>query len=247
MARPKVLRRFRAGAAVAGSLTAADTGALPESDFERKRHIARRLESFDDVLLETVTDDAIERGRNVCACAVELRRIFLQDRRHRVGSRVAFERSSAGQHFVQHGAERKEVRASIDRLSANLLGRHVADRAHHRAGIGSRRENGRLSRGAVGWPLSRRGRSREPEVQDLHAPVAEQEDVVGFQIAMDDTLVVSGRETAGHLNGAVGRFTDRQRTLGETLAQRLAVEELHHRVRVAVLGAHVEDRQDVRV
>ena len=79
------------------------------------------------------------RRRNVGSRAGELGRVFLEDRRHRVGGRVALERALAGQHFVEHRAEGEQIAARVDGLPAHLLGRHVADRAHHRARVGHRR------------------------------------------------------------------------------------------------------------
>ena len=43
----------------------------------------------------------------------------------RVGDRVAGERRQAGQHFVEHAAERPDVGPLVDRLAARLLGTHV--------------------------------------------------------------------------------------------------------------------------
>ena len=42
--------------------------------------------------------------------------------------------SDAGRHLIEHGAERKQVGARVGELPARLLGRHVAHRAHRRAG-----------------------------------------------------------------------------------------------------------------
>ena len=39
----------------------------------------------------------------------EFRRVLLEDRGHRVGGRVALERALAGEHFVEHGAEREQI------------------------------------------------------------------------------------------------------------------------------------------
>ena len=45
------------------------------------------------------------------------------------------ERPLAAQQFVEHDAGGKQVAACVDRLAAALLGRHVARRADHRAGL----------------------------------------------------------------------------------------------------------------
>ena len=48
-----------------------------------------------------------------------------QDGVHGPERAVALERPAAGEHFVEHGAEREDVRAPIDGLAAHLLRRHV--------------------------------------------------------------------------------------------------------------------------
>ena len=58
--------------------------------------------------------------------------------RHRVGRRRALERALAGAHLVEHAAEREQVGAGVHALPAHLLGRHVAGRAEHGAGVGDR-------------------------------------------------------------------------------------------------------------
>ena len=83
-------------------------------------------------------------------------------------------------------------------LAANLLRRHVADRAHHHAGFG-------LDRQCLGgcrcrW---RRVQPRQPEIQDFDAAVASQEDVVGLQVPVDDPCSVRGSKAVGNLNGAI--------------------------------------------
>ena len=42
----------------------------------------------------------------------------------------------AGGHFVEHHAERKQIRARVEFFAAGLLRRHVGDRAHRAAGAG---------------------------------------------------------------------------------------------------------------
>jgi hypothetical protein len=43
----------------------------------------------------------------------------------------------------------------------------------------------------------------EPEIDNLHAPVARDQDVVGLEVAMDESGGVRGRETIGDLQGEV--------------------------------------------
>ena len=60
----------------------------------------------------------------------------LDDRGDEARRARAFECSAAGEHFVEHRAERKDVRAGIDRLALELLGGHVWKRPEDRAACG---------------------------------------------------------------------------------------------------------------
>ena len=54
-------------------------------------------------------------------------------------------------------------------------------------------------------------RLRQTEVEHLHRAVFANLDVRGFQVAMDDPLLVCGFERVGNLLGNGERFVDRQR------------------------------------
>ena len=62
---------------------------------------------------------------------------------------------------------------------------------------------------------------------------------------MDDTLVVSGGETARHLRGIADGFARGKRTTRKTLAERLTFQKLRHRKKNSVVVSEVEDREDV--
>ena len=89
---------------------------------QRKPQIAGRLESRRRTLLETAIDDPLQSRRNMTFCERKVRRILLQDRSHRLGARFALKRATARQHFVEHEAEREDVRAVISGHAANLFG-----------------------------------------------------------------------------------------------------------------------------
>jgi len=110
----------------------------------------------------------------------------------RVDRALTAERLSPGQRLVEYDAEREDVPAVIDLAAADLLGRHVADRAERHPG--SSRASPRVIR------VGRRRRDlRQPEVQNLRVSVPGDQNVVGFQIAMDDALIVCHHERRGHL------------------------------------------------
>ena len=94
-------------------------------------------------------------GRHVAPDRTDRRRRLREDAGDRDDRRIARERPPAGEHLVQHGAERKDVRAIADRPPLRLFRRHVRDRADDDTelgrGRGRHRRRDRLSRGASGF------------------------------------------------------------------------------------------------
>ncbi len=158
---------------------------------ERERDVLGGLEPVPRILLQTMPHDVIQRGRNVSTRRRQLRRLVPDDRGERVARRVLPERSIPREELVQDRPERKDVRAVIDREPARLLRRHVPDRPHHLAGLRlalDRRGLGRLAGFRGLDPL------RQPEVQDLDVTVPRDEHVLGFQVPVDDPVLVRRRE-----------------------------------------------------
>src|ERR1700704_5772928 len=58
---------------------------------------------------------------------------FVQDRSAGCSGGGSLERPATGGHFVKHDTEREQVATLIERLSRNLLRRHVSHRAHRAA------------------------------------------------------------------------------------------------------------------
>ena len=168
----------------------------------------------------------------------------LQDRAHRLGGRVAMERALARQHLVKNRAKREYVRSGIGRLALHLLGRHIAERSHDDAGLGScrRRRQVRLrTRAALGL-----SQLCQTEVEDLDSPVFGDEEVLGLQIPMHDSLLVRGSEPVRDLQSEVDRLARGKGAASEAGAQRLPFEKLRDDVRRVVVRADVVDSGDVR-
>ncbi len=135
--------------------------------------------------------------------------------------------------------------SAIEGRARDLFRRHVAERAEHdaRTGEGGRRRvRVRLDR--VAWGGHGAG---EAEVEQLDLTGGRHEDVFRLEVAMDDALVVRGRQSEGHLRAEIDDAPDRQAAVGELVAQRPAFEQLHGRVGHAVVAAVAVDREDVRV
>jgi hypothetical protein len=129
----------------------------------------------------------------------------------------------------------------IRHLAAHLLRRHVPNRPEDRPRFCPARDRRGIVRGEHNLL------ARQAEVEDLDAAVSSDEQVVGFEIAMDDASFVRGAEAVGDLNGVIDGLPGRQRTVRQQPAQRLAVEQFHDGVCDAVRAAEVKDREDIRV
>ena len=93
-------------------------------------------------------------------------RLLVENCRHRLRGRFPAKRADARQQLVKDDAERKEICAMVDRQATDLLGRHVADRAEHDAGLCRRVRRPRSVPRQILRQLC------QPEVENLHATVA---------------------------------------------------------------------------
>ena len=147
-----------------------------------------------------------------------------------------------GGHFVENQAKRKNVGASVEGFAAGLLGRHVGERAHSDAGFGELL--GSL-RGIVG---SRVGvKFGEAEVEDFGMIAFGDEDVGGFDIAMDDALGVSGVESVGNFDGEREKIESFDGLAADAVFQSVAIEKFHGDEGIAVLVVDFVDSADIGV
>ena len=205
----------------------------------------RRVEALLGALLEAVADDPVECGRDVLIRDGDLRRVLSQDRRHRLGGRVALEGAAAGEHLVEDRAEGEDVRARVGGLALDLLGRHVAERSQDHAGLGRRGRGREVRAGAL---LLGVRQLRQAEVEDLHAAVVGDEEVLGLQVPVDDPLLVRGGEAVDDLERVVDRAARRDPAAREHRAKRLPFEQLLDDIgRAVVARADVVDGGDVGV
>ena len=94
--------------------------------------------------------------------------------------------NSAAEHLPQHRAEPPQVRPRTDGLAGELLRRHVAQRADHRAG----------RRQPLGGVVEH---ARDAEVDEPSPPVALEQDVAGGHVAVHDPALVGMHERLRHL------------------------------------------------
>ena len=138
------------------------------------------------------------------------------------------------QQLVGEHAHREHVRAPVDRLAADLLGREV--------GGGAQRDP-RLRQVRLG--LERLG---DAEVHDLDGAVVQDADVGGLDVAVHDVGVVRVGEAVGDRHQDLDLAGDRDRIAAlDLLVEVLSGQELLDDVGDAVLDAEVVDRGDVAV
>jgi len=151
----------------------------------------------------------------------------------------------SGGHFVEHGAEGEKVGAGIEFLAESLLRRHVGDGAKDAVTAA----DGVLgnSRGVTGG--GRNGSLKrhfgEPEVEQLGLAARGDENVGRLDVTMNDALGVRGVEGVGDLNAEVEKEIEPQRLAGDTLAEVLAIEQLHGEKGAAFVLAYFVDSANV--
>ena len=139
-------------------------------------------------------------------------------------------RHAADQHLVEDDAEAVQIRASIQLLAARLLGAHVVRRAHHRAGARHAR------RRIIG--------AGDAEIGQRRGAVIAQQDVVGLDVAVDETLLLRVVDRAGdfarHAQG------EGDRAWRAVLAQHRTAGKIFHRhVVIVAAAADIVDADDV--
>ena len=140
-----------------------------------------------------------------------------------------FEASTAGEHLEEDAAECPDVCARVHRLAARLLRAHVGGGAQDHSGLGHRGcGDGWRLRDARCCDARRLHGLRQAEVQDLHRAVGTHLDVRGFQIAMDDALLMRGFESLGDLLRDWQRLVDWDRALCKALRQVVTFDQFHH-------------------
>jgi len=142
----------------------------------------------------------------------------------------------ARKHLVRHASQRIHVAAAIDvSLPGNLLGAHIVRRPERQPGFGE--------------AIASRGLHREgdAEIRDQGQAVLE-EDVLGFDVAMNDATPVRVVERRGDRLGDRHGCVDRE--LGfpiQLVAERLALDVGHYVVEETVRLTRIEQREDMRV
>jgi hypothetical protein len=169
---------------------------------------------------------------------------------------LALKRLPAGEHFVEHHAEREHVAPVIPAHAARLLRRHVRGGAENRAGLrtlgavalakvahGRQRRRIREARGRLDRAVLVTG-LRQPEVQHFDLVVRCDLDVRGLEIAVNNALFVRRFERFRQLTRDVHGGNRRHGPGRQHLAQRLARDQLHHQEMAPLSFLQAEECRD---
>ena len=198
--------------------------------------LARLLGALARVLLEAAHQDVLELLADLRPeGARRLRDLVddaVQDRLDLTG-----EGRLADEAFVEHDAERVDVRAAVEGPRGDLLGREVGDGPHERARLGEARLGG-----GVG----------EAEVHHAHAHaraafLARDHDVGGLDVAVNDAARVAVVEGLGDLDADVHDLAEAQRLVADESQQGRPPDQRHDEEERPLVSAEIVDRDDRRV
>src|SRR6266542_1095280 len=124
---------------------------------------------------------------------------------------------------------------------AHLLGRHVACGAHHGSWIRVDFSSSNISLRHVF--AGRLDQFCQAKIENLYAIVFSDKEVVGFEISVDDSLVMRSGETARYLSCAVDCFARGRRTRNQDTAQPLRSSHLRIHVSRALMCPNLVNDQ----
>ena len=206
------------------------------------------------IFFEGFVDDARELGRKSGIEPDGSDRRMIEDAIENFSRAVAAKRGAASSHFIENNTEAEEIAASVKFTAASLFGRHIGDGAESGSGAG---EMGfidgvvAVQRGAGGC-FARDGRFggkslRETKIENFCLSTRSDEEVRGFDVAMNDAFQVSGVKRVSSLNGEGKRFVKRKRLAGDGVLEGLAIQKFHDDEWVAVFFTDFINGADVRV
>ena len=149
------------------------------------------------------------------------------------GCRVV--RSSSRKHLMEQHSERVNVRAHVKRLTIHLFRTHVCRRAHRRP-----------------WPLPTvyfRNNLCDTKIHYLYMPFFIEENVAWFDVAVDDAMLMSVRESMKYLfKHRIGLLLNYQSVLlGYEIFEGATIDIFHYQEHTIFVLNKVEELHDVRV
>ena len=146
---------------------------------QRVEQNVRRLRSVARFFLDHSPNQRDQRRRRVGAKFLDRPRSLVQVLENNGQRRVADKRRDAGQHSIRDDSERINIGTRIDFSAARLFRTHIERRSHREPGS-SQRRGGRADVSVE---------PRQAEVDDLNRSVRVEQNVLRFDVAMNDARV----------------------------------------------------------
>jgi hypothetical protein len=143
------------------------------------------------------------------------------------------------QELVGDDAPRELIDARVERIAAQLFGRHVERRADDLSFLGDG-----VARAFAAAPNDL---SRDAEIEHFDDAITAHHDVLGLDVAMHEAAGVRRRERARDVAEPSQSHRHAHRRIADERAQRAPRDELHRDERVPLVLAHVEHGHGVGV
>src|SRR5579862_129551 len=242
--------RFASGGAIGlqGAVSAGAGTGIALQPFEFRTHFGGALIAELAILLKGSADDVVEPGRQISVEAQYGNGLAFENGVEDDAGTLALEGQSAGGHFVQDHAERKEIGAGVEIFGADLFGRHVGDGADGGAGTGQMLAGGVLSQtvGDRGPTAYLRGfHLREAKIEDFGVAAVGDKNIGGLDVAVNDAFGVSGVQGVRDFDSQAQEHLGIERAATDAMAEGDAVEELHGDEAAAGLFADFVNGADI--
>src|SRR5262249_23130939 len=132
----------------------------------------------------------------------------------------------------------------INRATSHLFRRHVAGSPHHGSRISMDASSGDFSLRYVACWLEKLGKTK---IQNLHPVVIGYKEIVGFEVAMDDSFFVRRCESVSNLHRVIHCFALRYRSLVQSFPKGFTFKQFGNDVRSSFMSADVINNQYVRM
>ncbi len=142
--------------------------------FQGLPQFVARLIALHGIFGDGLLDDGIDRRRQGRLDGSRRDRVVIHHLVDDGGRTLPGEGLLAGEHLVEHGAEREDVRAMVDAAAGGLLGGKVARGAQHHARLGKA-------------GITQLG---DAEIHHLDGAAVGDHQVGGLQVAVDDACLV---------------------------------------------------------
>ena len=209
-------------------------GLAVEETIQILGQVARRVVAPGGIFLQALGDQGLQVLGEVGDDLAERLRLLQDELEEDTGEVQILERRDARQELVEDDAQTVDIRPPVEGLPLGLLGREVGRGAADHPGPRQ-----------PGLPLFHSEAEVDDEGMELARFVPGQEDVGGFQVAVDEAGPVGGVDRSRDV--ADEPQLDRERQRLAQLAQVLPVDVLHGDERPPLDFAHLVDLADVGV